>query len=921
MLHVRLGILCFGLAAMATAASAQSVDPVVIGVIRDPQGAVVAGAEVTAENELNGHKRTAFSDTEGRYRLPLLSAGNYTFTVKLGGFVEIVRPQQSVTVGATPTIDFRFETVKTASETTVTAGTVLETTKSSTSRLVSREEINDLPLAQRRVAGLAVLSPGVTPTGIYGGVDISGARDFQNAYILDGVSAEGFFQGTPRFAVSQDWIQEFQVISSQPAAEFGGASGGMLNGITRSGTNRQATRAYGYFRDESWGAAPHLAPTTLSLASGAWGATTGGPIRKNRLFYFAGAERLDHDATTVISTSFPAANGLVPVTSDQTLVLGKLDWFRGQDALRIRFNVDRASSTNVAVGGIRTEESGTALEWRATEIAAAWSRIAGAAFHELRAAYSTTSSDTRCNYAQAHPAGPWFGLWYPAAQFGCPESFGWIDSGEFQLISNLSWAGQRHDVKAGAFVSRARSSADYRFLRHGAYVFENDMPFDGANPVSYPIQFNLFDGPTTWSYPRWALGAFVQDSWRLTRSLTINGGLRYDVDFGFAALNDLVRTDDVLNPFSVDVNNVAPRVGIAWTPFDNAGRTLLRGGVGVFYDETHAELSTLLLQIRLADRTAFLHAYRPPLNPFCPRGVPCVGPVLDEAARQLRQFLATALSERRFPDSQGIGPTPDLAPDLQVPFTVQTTVGIVHVLRDGLMISADFVQANGHDQYSYRDVNLDQEPAELGIVRRPNTSYGPISRYENYGEYTYRAMQLRLQTQPRQGRFLQVAYTLAKNEGNTNTALRGLILDAIAVNPFNFEEDRGPSYNDVRHNLSVSGAITMRYGIQVSGILYARSGLPWTVSTTQQLDRDAYVDRPEPRNSRRGDGLTSLDLRFAKHTTIGNDLRVSIFAEVYNAGNAVNFTDYVGSMESAAFGQPTRALEPRRVQLGFRIEF
>ena len=924
---LRLGILCLGLTATTTAASAQSVDTVVIGVVRDPQGAAVAGAEVTVVNEQSGLSRSSSSDAEGRYRLPPLPAGDYTLRVQRRGFVGIVRPNQSLTVGATVTIDFTiFEAIAADSETTVTAGAVLETTKHSTSRLVSRVEIDALPVEQRRFGGLAALAPGVTPTGIYGGVDISGARDFQNAYILDGVSAEGVFLGNQRYAIAQDWIQEFQLISSQPAAEFGRASAGVLNGITRSGTNRRNMSAYGYFRDESWDAKPYFAETKASLASGRWGGTAGGPVRKDRFFYFAGVERLDDDRTIVVNTSFPTANGIVPVKSAQTLVLGKLEWFRGQDALRIRLNSDQANSTNVGVGGIVTEEAGTSFDWSATELAVGWSRIAGAAFHELRTAYSTTASDTACNYARTHPAGPWFGRGYPKAQFGCPESFGWIDSSEWQLVDNLSWARGRHDLKAGVLVSRARSSADLPFLPHGFYAFPSDVPFDPVDPATYPVRFNIFEGPTTWNYPRWSLGAFVQDGWRAASRLTVNVGVRYDIDFGYSALNDHVRTDQGLSRFHVDANNVAPRVGFAWTPFDTAGRTLLRGGVGMFFDETHGELSTLLLQLgMLSERSSFLLANNAGLNPYCPRDLPCTGPVLMNAARQLRLFLATALRENRTPDLSLLPRpsvvTPDLDPHLQVPFTIQTTAGIVRALRGGVVISADFVLARGLDQYSDRDVNIDYDAALQNIVVRPNQAYASINRYENQGEYTYRALQLQLQLPPAQGRFVHVAYTLSKNDGNTNTALRGLILDGIAVNPFDLEEDRGPSYNDVRHNLSISGAITLPFEIQVSGILNARSGLPWTVSTINQLDDDPFADRPEPRNSRRGDSFTSLDLRVAKHIHVGGDRRVSIFAEVYNSANAVNLTGYVGAMESSQFEEPARALEPRRVQLGFRIDF
>jgi hypothetical protein len=217
-------------------------------------------------------------------------------------------------------------------------------------------------------------------------------------------------------------------------------------------------------------------------------------------------------------------------------------------------------------------------------------------------------------------------------------------------------------------------------------------------------------------------------------------------------------------------------------------------------------------------------------------------------------------------------------------------------------------------------VNLDPDAAMQGRRVLLNPNYAFINRYGNGGKFTYRAIQVQAGFAPSTRSFVRLSYTLAKNESNTNTALIGAAPGAAATNPYDYEEDFGPTSYDVRHNLVVNGVATLPLGIQVSGILSARSALPWSVAL-ENLDVDVWDDRPEPRNSRRGDGFFSLDLRLAKSFAIRQRWSVVPFVEVFNVTNETNFIGYVNTRGVARFGQPTAALERRRTQLGVRVEF
>jgi hypothetical protein len=905
------------------AARAQSVDAVVRGVVTDPTGAALPGATVTLTNVDTGLTRSATADRSGSYRVPPVPAGVYDVLGRAPGFRPHARPGTALHVGTTVTIDIVFDAVAAAEAVEIVADApVLETTKNTLSRLVVRKEIDSLPVDDRNFNGLAILAPGVTPTGLYGGVDIGGSRDFQNGYFVDGVSAEGLGLGDQRIAYAQDWIQEFQVLTSQYSPQFGRSSGGVLNVITRSGSNAMTGRAYAFFRDESWDATPAFASSKAPLDMKRLGAILGGRLVADRLFFFAGVEWFDNETSNVVNTSiFPERNGNVPATTDQKLYLAKLEYHPdGAAAYRFRYNRETRNSTGLKVGGVVAEENGLSETYYGNDLVAGWSQVVSATtFNVLRAAFSDTTSDSQCNFARNNPPGTWFGLSYPGARLGCNfDGFGRIESDELQLIEELTWTRSAHDVQAGVQVSHGGSAGDFRFVRDGLYTFRFDIPFSLANPASYPVAFTQFVGPTTWDYSRSAGGVFVQDSWRVNPKLTVNAGIRYDLDGSYTALNSLVRTDRGLNRVRLDRDNVAPRLGVAWTPFPDAGRTLVRAGAGVYYDENHGSLGRLLLTNSiLVDRSITINALNPALNPFWP-----------DVARA-RRFLAEALARNTVPEID-FGGTANLDRNLQVPYTIQASAGLSRDFGGGVTASVDGVYARGLDQYVIGDVNIDREAAlreDNPQIVRLNPSYTFINRYGNDGRFTYRALQVQLGWVPNPRNAVRLAYTLAKNESNTNTALIGIGGGGGSTNPFDYDEDFGPTNNDVRHNLSVNGVATLPLGLQVSGILSARSALPWSVLPTEQLtqapyfDTDPFFDRREPRNSRRGDGFFSLDLRLAKAFPIRDRWSATALVEMFNVTNETNYVGYVGTFTSTQFGRPTEALEKRRTQVGLRVDF
>jgi hypothetical protein len=228
-----------------------------------------------------------------------------------------------------------------------------------------------------------------------------------------------------------------------------------------------------------------------------------------------------------------------------------------------------------------------------------------------------------------------------------------------------------------------------------------------------------------------------------------------------------------------------------------------------------------------------------------------------------------------------------------------------------LSASADVVVARGVDLYVIRNTNVD--PVSL---QRLNPNYSSISAFGNGGTSRYWGLHVQA-TIPGSGYFVKIAYSLATSRSNTNSTLS----TGAATNPFDYSEDEGPADNDVRHNLALNGSSLLSLGIQLSGIVSFRTALPYSATTSApRPDGKPFAFRPEPRNARRGDSAFSADLRIAKVLALGSSRSVSVFTELFNVTNAVNYSGYIGTIASSRFGEPTTAAPNRRVQLGFRLE-
>jgi outer membrane receptor protein involved in Fe transport len=596
------------LALACAAPAAAQVTGSIAGTVKDASGAVLPGATVTVTGPaLQRDKVTAVSASDGTYRVPLLPPGIYNVAVELEGFRPVTRQHVEVAINQQTTVDLALGLASLSEAVSVTGtAPLVETTRSDITNRVSNRTIDALPLNGRNFTDLVALVPGARPVpeGQQGAnVSIFGERGAATSFLVDGAENNDPLEGGAALRYTQDSIQEFEVITTGYEAEFGRAQGGVVNVVTRSGTNSFDGRGFWFRRDDALDASNVPEQDVPKLARDQWGATLGGPIRRDRAYFFGSFERLDEARGVNINrAAIPAfvAGGvatpsgaedfdIAPETAGLTGV-GKLDYlFSASNRLSVTVNGNDqdvsgeisspVAGTTALPSAARTQGSnGFATIARLTTV------LSDRTYLETTAGFTSTMSGT--NLDRNERAEPLLillrsGFMQTGAPFGGTTK---RDRDRLQLTQSFTRAVSDrrgdHQFKAG-----------WDYNRVGLTGFDqvtNDVEYSAAflAPNAHAINEELFqrlgfaqsaarfftlsaspDGSLDLDISSNDIGLFAQDTWQISPSVTINAGLRYD----YSSL------------FGDDTNNVAPRLGVAW---DVGGRhrTILKANWGLFFD-------------------------------------------------------------------------------------------------------------------------------------------------------------------------------------------------------------------------------------------------------------------------------------------------------------------------------------------------
>jgi outer membrane receptor protein involved in Fe transport len=937
------------------------------GVALDQQGGVLPGVTITVRQVETNTAQTTVSGGEGQYFLPNLRPGRYEVSAELSGFAP-AKQQLELRVGQDLTVNVTLRLGSVTEQVDVIARSVAVETQSTLATVITNKQIDDLPTVTRDFSALATISPGATTstatgTGQGTGVSISGQRPFTNGIVVDGASNQMQFYGRQSNDFPQDWIQEFQVLTNSFSAEYGQAAGGMLNVITRSGSNTTSARAYGFFRSDKFDQPPFsgrydanrqpiFLETTPPFDQQRYGGFAGGPIVPNRVFYFAGLERLTLNSSEVLGVSEYwrqfVTDTVIPTGQRQTVGMAKIDLdFNDRHRAYFRYTDDYKRFPNV--GG--TSPGGSApletLETRQTFGGPLWNilgnwtaTVSNRVFNEMRVSYGVNKPWILANIAgglggsellaaagytatTGNPTGKFARMTYPGASFGATSFTGLEGEGNLFVVDNFSFIRGRHQFKMGGVIARQQMYMDVEAAHVGIWGFTQDRKFDPNDPSSFPSTFSGNIGSGVANPVVWNPSMYAQDTWQPTGDLTLNLGLRYDLDFTPTSVNPYIDPYNQrivarlggsapLRPSKADKNNISPRLGIVWVPSADR-RTTLRSSFGFYYDQNHWNFTDIYLnETLLALRRVTLNANTQGGNPFWTPANTAIG------IAQMRAFLARSFPA--YPDLSGL-PFPQetilgVQPEYKIPYSANFAAGITHDFGQRLTARADYVRTRTYDANIGPDTNWTQNGD--GTFRRRDPRYANITLVGNGGSIWYHGFESRLEYRPSASSRAGLSYTLSKTRSNTSTGLS----TGGTTNPFNLDEDLGPDDNDRRHNLVADGSYLIpKVDVQLAGITTYRSALPFSVSTSFQLDADPFSDRPEPRNSRRGATEKNVDLRLSKIFRFGGKYTATAFWEMFNVFNTDNWLRFQGSLQSATFGLPLTEGPKRRQQLGFRFDF
>src|SRR5262245_13003941 len=587
------------------------------GRVEDANGAAVAGAAVAAINLDQNRSSTAQSDSQGRFRFLYLPVGRYRLKIEARGFSTLER-ELTLTVGQALDAQFSLNVSGVAERLDIKPqATLIETVRTQVSETVLPAEVDLLPLNGRNYLDRAALTPAVTranpvsnqrfaETSAVPGTQISvaGQRNINNGFVMDGLSANDAAADLPGTFFSQEVIREFQVITSAGIAEFGRASSGVINVVSQSGANDWRGRAYGFLRSQKLDARNPLSttpdprdPSRLlkdPLTQAQYGVTMGGPVARNRTFLFANFEqtRLNNSVVVTISPADVAAingvldqagyagprigAGLTSTGYDTTNFFSRVDHhINAANLLTGRYSFYDIESFNArGVGGLNAASRGTELEDRDQTVAVS----------EVATLSSRLANEARFQFTRSRLAAPPNDLVGPAINISGVANLGASSSSPtgrdidlYEVVDNVTVERGAHSFKFGADFLYNRVNIAFPGATQGTYTFSSLANFRAGRYAQFQ---QAFGEPSQFqSNPNF--GVFAQDEWRLRPSLTVNAGLRYDAQW-------------LPDPIETDVNNVAPRVGLAWAPGDR--RTVIRAGYGVYVDRIPLRATSNALQ-------------------------------------------------------------------------------------------------------------------------------------------------------------------------------------------------------------------------------------------------------------------------------------------------------------------------------------
>jgi hypothetical protein len=826
-------------------------DAGITGLVKDASGSPIPGATASLVNQDTGVTRTFKSDADGRFRFAALPPGRYSLKVAATGFTTATVSDIVLNIGTMIEHDVSM-TVGEVHESVTVAGAVppIDVTKSDVSGVVTNTQIDTLPINTRQFINLALLQPGTSQDSsrtFYNSVQMGGASHYwSNGFSVDGVTNTWAEMGEPRQNFPMGAIQEFKVNTIQYKADQGLSAGGVVNIVTKSGTNDLHGEAFEYARDSIFNRDDRFTRASLKnvgldkapFRRNQFGADGGGPIVKNKVHFYAAFERTQTSTAWTIyipgaaSQYYSTFQGVHDRPIHDQMLNARVDYqVSNSQQLFARYSQEWNLITWNGCGGVSMSNCYDGQIPRHALVAGHTWTPSTRIVNELRFQYAFSSyllspSGTkifsqlgvyppeRMNALQTTVVFPSFRWGNAYADNGVEKRWEWKD--------DVSLVQDTHTLKFGVDVSYIPFADDAPNQYSGSFTFAHDHYFNPNDPASLAALaasndatvFTATRPPVYTSDPTTHLGIYIQDDWKARRNLTLSLGLRYDRQFN--SLNEFLDPASFAGrPFNPIVpipgmgdprkrsssKNFGPRFGMAWDVRAN-GKDVVRAGYGIYYQN----LQTLqnFAELRNYSQCAVLINKPAYPDPF--------------GGQDWRSFCSQA------PPTVTI-----LDPNYRNPYTQQFNIGYSRELTHNFSIHLD--GAYSHTLHDYKTVDLNY-PIN-GV--RPYPQFARILDHTAIGKAKYKALYVRAEKRFAERYQFMVSYTLASNKDDAPEA-------QVRV-PSNYSLDWGPADADRRHALVASTSVQLPAKFTLGAIWTVRSSLPFSayVATTDADGITAYV--------------------------------------------------------------------------------
>ncbi|MBM3758234.1 MAG: hypothetical protein FJW38_30195 [Acidobacteria bacterium] len=1046
------------------------------GIINDSTGAPVPDAKVTVRNLETGFVQAAASNSTGAYQLSLLPVGTYRLTVEKQGFATYSQEGLTLAVGQLANQNVSLKVGQVNEQITVTSEAELIQTRSATGgQLVDRKNIEELPLQGRRPERLVYLAAGTVDLGrnacricghggVYPGQEtagVNGAGIGQVNFQLDGTSHNDTYLNASLPFPNPDTVQEFNLQSSNFTAEYGNAAGGIVNIVARSGTNQVHGTAFNFLRNGALNSRQFFAPQQDALKRNQFGGTLGGPIVRNRLFFFGSyqgtevrntpagnirfvptvAERAGNFSATprqlvdpvsrvpvpgnVIPASrinpvsryflerIPLPNGPggqltfpgLPLEDTEHQFMAKGDYQTGAHQLSSRlFVTDFGRLAGIPGDGGNLLAARGGNEVRVTNFSLNHvyvlrpSLLLNSTFGlNLQRGGSLSGAPFGFAAAGAKVVGPESSTLKapPALNLSVTDGFsigtnhqGIFNRGDFTIREVLSWNKGNHELRFGDEAVRVHNPITNTFQMMGNFQFNGQLSGNGLSDFMFGRASAFTQGGgefkdllgTRWSF-------FAQDNWRVSPRLTLNLGVRWDPylpyydrqgrvvcfqpnsgrvskRFPNAPMGLLYGGDNADAGCPVagsepNWGNVSPRLGFAYR-LTNDGKTSVRGGFGLFYTPIQSSNMNPYTNIAPFAGTFTLNdvAFE---DPFGSKGM----------ANPFPANFGPTIPGPDFVFSPNNAIRAYFAPDYRIPQLASWSLRFERQLRGDWVASLAYIGNKG----TFLQYTIEQNPALFGPgatvantqQRRVYPNFGNVRRTDSGGNSNFHSMQLNLEKRFAKGLSMLTNYTWSRTIDDAQAG-------SLVVNPFNRRQNRGLAGEDVEHNFKLSSiyelprvqsggvAGKLANGWQVSGIVIAQSGFPFSVTSgrdnsfsgigsdfadflggtaklpgnrsrgdqvLQWFDTSRFTANAigtygnSGRNIIRGPGFLQADASILKNTSITERVQLQFRGEVFNVLNRPNFRLPNSTATSAQVGRITAVVDDnqRIIQLGLKLLF